>query len=639
MLNLKAFDQLLPAEVCASAEWMERNLIMPKGTETAGQPFSLDAYPHVRGVCDAFDDPTIRRIALQWGTRTGKTTTCLGLMAKQAGVDPRNMMFASTSKDSAGRVTRTRLYPLLESCQVTAEQLPAKGKRGRFLVELALCSIFVGWSGSVSSLADVGARFAIANEIDKWDRAQSIEADPLELFLERVKGFLDHKVIVESTPTVAGQSRIEREMALANQHLRWCPCPRCGEYQVLVKGSGTGGGIVWDRLRSGKSDPQLAEDTAYYRCGACEGRIDNGDRLLMLRAGVWAPVGCHVTPAGEIAGTPRSQVRDRVGFGPLPRWYATTERWGDFARRWVEAKGKPAKLRGVVNSDMAELWQVVQQVETWETIAARLIVVGRRPATVPEGFSLVTVGVDRQQTHYVYLVKAWAKGRRSSVIEYGTRETWAEVLEEILKRAWQHADGGPAVKLSRALADARYKPVEEHGQGVYRLCRDARQRGVSVFPALGSSSPLGVPFREAVTDRKSVMPGQRVVHMDTLHSQEWLEQQLRHYKPEDAGGCGLFDAEQIEHQDLVMQWCNDAAMERLDATGHATIVWERIDTDVPVDLRDAARLADTAFLHFVRNGDAPVRVVAAEVAQQPPREERRGGLRTPDGRPFSVLDR
>ena len=88
---------------------------MPEGTETGGMPFSLKEFPHVDGVLEAFDNPDVRTIVLQWGTRLGKTTTCLSLMAEQAGTNPRNMMFASSTAAAAGRVVASRLYPLFDS--------------------------------------------------------------------------------------------------------------------------------------------------------------------------------------------------------------------------------------------------------------------------------------------------------------------------------------------------------------------------------------------------------------------------------------------------------------------------------------------------------------------------------------------
>ena len=203
---------------------------MPHGTETGGMPFSLAAFPHVDGVLDAFDTPSIRMIVLQWGTRLGKTTTCLSLIAKQAGTNPRNMMFAGSTKDAASRVVASRLYPILDSTDGVKDQLLPESRRSKLDVRLRACRVFVGWSGSETSLADVGAFFGVANEIDKWDEDISTEADSLALFLNRFKGFTNHKIILESTPAIKGHSRIESWLNRSNRCRRYVPCPYCEEY-------------------------------------------------------------------------------------------------------------------------------------------------------------------------------------------------------------------------------------------------------------------------------------------------------------------------------------------------------------------------------------------------------------------------
>ncbi len=105
----RAVRHLEPPPKIDSGEWLQSHVTMPAGTETSGMPFSLAAFPHVDGPLKAFDDPSIRMTILQWGTRLGKTTTALSLMAKQAGTNPRNMMFASSTKESACRVVASRL--------------------------------------------------------------------------------------------------------------------------------------------------------------------------------------------------------------------------------------------------------------------------------------------------------------------------------------------------------------------------------------------------------------------------------------------------------------------------------------------------------------------------------------------------
>jgi len=137
MIALRATKRITPPPRVRSSEWLPNHVVMPQGTETGGMPFSLSDFPHVEGVLAAFDDQHVRRIVLQWASRLGKTTTCLSLKALVAGTNPRNMMFASPTKDAALRVISSRLYPILKSTDGVRQQLPTEARQSRMQVKLS----------------------------------------------------------------------------------------------------------------------------------------------------------------------------------------------------------------------------------------------------------------------------------------------------------------------------------------------------------------------------------------------------------------------------------------------------------------------------------------------------------------------
>ena len=54
------------------------------------------------------------------------------------------------------------------------------------------------------------------------------------------------------------------------------PCPKCGDYQVLVLGDGTGPGLVW---------PEGMPDEAMYRCAGCRELIPHHQKAWMVERG------------------------------------------------------------------------------------------------------------------------------------------------------------------------------------------------------------------------------------------------------------------------------------------------------------------------------------------------------------------
>jgi phage terminase large subunit GpA-like protein len=582
---LEATRYITPPPRVSSAEWLQSHVVMPAGTETSGQPFSLAAFPHVDGVLAAFDDPSVRIIVLQWGTRLGKTTSGLSLLAETAAVNPRNMMIAGPTKDAIGRVVDSRLYPLFGATEGVKNQLLPEHRRNKFHVKMNACQIFVAWSGSDSSLADVGARVGDGIEIDKWTTNSSDEADPLALFLNRFKGFTDHKVILESTPTIKGKSRVEHWMGRSNRHKRYVPCPHCGEFQVLRKGDAdTPGGFRWDRDESGQSDPDISYRTAWYECEKCLGRIENYHRVPMLRKGVWCPDGCTVNNFGEIVGTATRAGSDVVGFGPLPSWYALTETWGSFARAFIRAKRRPGDLQDVVNSYMAETWEIVRTKTTPERIAERIQGATAR-GVVPVGGRFLTVTVDRQQADggfCPWVVLAHGADDRVWEIEHGIAESLVEVWEKVIRRQYKHADGGLNMTPTINAIDSGWATKQ-----TYDFCN----AHTGVLACKGSSGDLGnLPYRLSVLDDKSrtESDGQSLLMVNTDFWETALQTMLDERLANEPGSLTLAVGSGNDTE-FMAQLCNAVLADKVDSRGNPRLLWVKKEESQPNDWRDAVK--------------------------------------------------
>lgn len=588
-------------------------------------PFSMAAFPHVDGVLDAFDNPTVRTIVLQWGTRLGKTTTCLSLMSRVAATNPRNMMFASSTKDSAGRVVSSRLYPILESTDGVKKQLLPEHRRSKLDVRLEACRIYVGWSGSETSLADVGAWFGVANEIDKWDVDVSTEADSLALFLNRFKGFPNHKIILESTPTVKGRSRIENWLNRSNRHRRYCPCPHCGEYQILRKGEeNQPGGIKWDRMENGQSDPDLAFRTAYYECANCQQRIENYHRVPLLRKGVWVPDGCTIDKTGTIHGTADKALSDVVGFGPLPSWYALTETWGGFARAFLRAQKRPRDLQDVINSYLAETWEAKKSKSTPELIAERIGGEHHR-GIVPVGGRFLTVTCDRQAAdggYVVFTVLAHGDEDRCWEITTGIATTLPEIWQTVMRATYPHADGGQGLVPVAVGIDSGWNTKD-----TYQFC----SAHPGVVPLKGASTDLGgLPFKlVTLLDGSHNADGQLLMHVGTDYWETDLQSRLDDKLKGEPGSLTL-SKESAKDPEFMAQLCNGTLKDSIDGRGNAKLLWMKKDENTPNDIRDAIRYGICLGRAWLDQNDGviPQRM---EINTRPSAVVNRGELR-PDGR-------
>lgn len=613
LLRLRATKLLRPPKRMSAREWLPKHVVMPLGTETSGQPFSFEDFPHVAGVVDAFDDPAVRSIAMQWASRLGKTTVCLALMAYVAGLYPRNMMLASPSLGAVTRVVKGRLYPILESTDGVRKQLANPAHRSNLHVKLEHCAIYCGWSGSETSLADVGAFFGVANEIDKWVSVKE-EGDSLRLFVNRFKGFTDHKMLFESTPTIKGRSRIEKQMLASNQHRRQCPCPFCGEYQVLVAGTeGRPGGIKWERLHDGTSDADIAFQTAYYECAYCEQRIFNNHRAKMLRRGIWVPEGCSVNTSGDLVGTARRAGSDAVGFGPLASWYALTETWGHFARLWINTKGSPKDRQDVVNGYIGETWEVRKSRMTTAAVGKRLATDVPR-GIVPHGCTFLTMTVDRQEGEggfVIWVLMAHGENQRSHVVDFGRLENLDQVWKGPAAATYQHQDGKGGLQIEAMAIDSGYD-----AKTTYDFCWDHD----GVLPIKGSNSDLrGRPY-ELKELKDSKIEGADGLTLFTVATDFWeyeLQARLERREPTDTGTLTIHQGADRDAE-FMEQLCNGQLTDKRDKRGNQSTLWVKKREDFPNDFRDAIRYGLCLAEAYVDDvGGVPRRGESVVVAERP----------------------
>jgi phage terminase large subunit GpA-like protein len=470
-------------------------------------------------------------------------------------------------------------------------------------VTLRDCRIYVSWARSVSTLADKAVRVGHANEIDKWEHTStSKEADPLKLFSDRFKEFPSHKKIYESTPAQKQSSRIERGRLASTNCLYYVPCPKCWRYQTLKMDQ-----LKWDKNDAGKSDKDLARRTARYVCVHCQAELYDEHRGPMMRAGVWVPEGCTVKDAEAKAaatrwaneskpwggwsqsdwvdGVPLRDGRD-AGY-QLSSLYALSLSWGDIAAEWVDCQRNAQNLRNFINQWLAETWENKRADTTWEQLGKRLMVRECGAGIVPDGFSYLTAGIDKQATHYVYVVAAWDAEQRGHVVRYGTCETDDElllVLETKYELKLQRPVPVEPVSVSFALIDSGYRP-----KGIHDFVKVCKSRGVKILPCRGSSSALGSLYRKNLLGKDSADPGATLVFVDTMTSQDLIEHQLHKAVPGNPGGITLFKDSLWSHEEFLSQLLNEGAVEAEDSTSHVRERWHVLDTSIPNDMRDALR--------------------------------------------------
>lgn len=565
-----------------------------------GAPFDGDRIPWCKGVCDAWDDPLTREIALQWGTRLGKTTIAMELLAKSAATKPMPGMFATSTQSLAKRTVRNKIYPILNNIRETRVLLPDERWWTVEEIRLSNSPWAVAWSGSDTQLADLSAYYGYANEIDKWSLNEKLggdagEGDPLDQFTERFKEFPDAKLLFECSPSTRRYSRIEKMLLASNNCRYWVPCSKCGTFQVLKFGADdpTQGGILFDRGADGVVDPAIARSTARYVCSKCQHEIHDDQRPRMMRRGVWAPEGCGVDKAGRVIGTAKRG--QRLWGGQLSSLYSLQLRWGDIAEKFVRSRGDSRQLRMFVNGWLAETWEPHKSKSEPEDVGSRLATdVG--VGIIPDWATWLFAAVDCQDDHYVYWVEACGPGEKTHLVEHGTAESLEWIEANIIRKQYPHEDGGSPLWPALTLIDSGFRTRD-----VYVFCQRFRGTAHKVMPCKGANTDCaGEPYEVKIiglnegqsTRTKKVLiragRGLTRIRVNPYYYEPIIQDQLDNKNPGQDGGFSL-NSDAAQDRDLLRQLCNGVESSEPSKTDPNRHLWVKRWENEPNDLRDGKK--------------------------------------------------
>ncbi|WP_333747291.1 terminase gpA endonuclease subunit [Vibrio cholerae] len=297
-----------------------------------------------------------------------------------------------------------------------------------------------------------GATFG--DEVDGWDWEAGNEGYTPDLVRKRLEGAAFPMARWGTTPTVKGESHIEKLMAKMELTFRfYLPCPHCQKEQYLEWGSADAKhGFKWD-----KSQPTLDKKarSVYYACIGCDEPIYYRHLYKMEQAGRWVAEDGTWTKDGhrffdcdnQPAPTPRT-----VG---LHIWsgYNTklSEGWVGLVREFLEKKDDPAKLRTFVNLSLGELWEGENGEKLdWQVLKNRREVWWKHDRTnnpVPNRAKVLTGGIDTQDDRIEMFVWAWGEGEESWLVDHIvllgdlSTQTLKDAAGKMLFKEYQKSNG------------------------------------------------------------------------------------------------------------------------------------------------------------------------------------------------------
>ena len=331
-------------------------------------------------------------------------------------------------------------------------------------------------ANSPASLASRPVKVLLCDEVDRFPMSAGSEGDPIGLASKRMTTFWDRVMGEFSTPTNAGESRIDDEYMEGTQEEWQHKCPNCGEFHLITHRA-----LIsdYDTFEDAKGQKHVNVKSVQWRCPDCG--FSFGE-VAMRRA-----------EQKYIAQNAPALAKGVRSFF-VNCWASPWLNWNVVMQEWLEAKGDPEREKVIYNTRFGESYELKGEFEGPEMFLERR---ERYEAELPEGVLLLTAAVDVQDNRLEYEICGWGKGEECWGIQKGiilgvpdTPEPWRQLDMQLDRR--YYFKNGVSLVVARTFIDSGGHYTNE----VYQYCLTHFARGRIAIK--GSSTP-GVPILHKAT--------------------------------------------------------------------------------------------------------------------------------------------
>ena len=406
---------------------------------------------------DACSDPEIQEVVVMAGAQLGKTEAILNIIGYHISHNACPILVLQPTLEMAQAFSKDRIAAgLLRSTPILKDKV--KDPRARDSGNTTLHKVFAGGAitivgaNSPAGLASRPIRIVLCDEVDRYPTSAGTEGDPISLARKRSATFWNRKVIMVSTPTNKGASRIEDAYEKSDQRQYHVPCKHCHHDQVLK----------WSNVKWEEGRPE----TAAYLCEDCGVLWAEADRVWAIRNGTWIA-------SKEFKGV--------AGFainGLNSPWTPLA----DGVRDFLSVKKNPEQLRVWTNTYLGETWEDQgERIDDFELADRR-----EELPYVPDEVIVLTAGVDVQDSRIEMTVMGWGRDDESWVLDhitlYGdpsTPQLWTDLDSRLLQQ--YQTESGRMLAIRAASVDSG----GHFTNSVYQFCKKNQGRRIFAIKGVG----------------------------------------------------------------------------------------------------------------------------------------------------------
>ena len=300
-----AFGQsLAPEPLLSVSAWADTYRFLSSTASAEPGPWRTRRTPYLAEIMDCLSPShPAERVVVMSGAQIGKTecgNNWIGYVIHRA---PGPMLMVQPTVEVAKRVSKQRLAPMIEATSVLRERVAESRSRDSGntvqVKEFEGGVLIITGANSSAGLRSMPIRFLFMDEVDEYPGDVDGQGDPVAIAEKRTTTFSRRKILLTSTPTLKGLSRIEREYLESDQRRYYLSCPKCGHLDYLT----------WRELGHHRIEWQEGSpETAHMVCGGCGERVEERHKTDMLLGGEWRPTatsdsrtaGFHLSVRGRV---------------------------------------------------------------------------------------------------------------------------------------------------------------------------------------------------------------------------------------------------------------------------------------------------------------------------------------------------
>lgn len=542
-----------PADRRPPWQWCEDHVRVDDTSPFPGK-WRSDTSPWVREFMEVFARNDVNEISVMCSAQSAKTQTIMCLLMWALKEDPGPIQYVMAASDEVKTFARTRLHPTIESTPIVRDLVT--GDLGNTEIQFPGAALLLTGANSRSKLQSNPKRYLFLDEVRNYPPGA------YEMVRKRVRAFWNSKILTISTPGAA-DDHVHRAFLLGDQRRWHFACPCCGQLQELTFKQ-----LKWDTNETTRPGgvwnfDEVAKTIRYEGTCGCVLHDDPATRKRIAGIGRWIRTNLNA-PSNKVSFTWNAM---------LPPWVKWRDVVEEFIVSWKALKlGDHEPYKAFVNETLGEPWEDrLKEYTDFGHLELR-----RREYSLGDAYpeeATRFIGIDVQQDHYRYVVRAFGPLGASRLIAFGRVETEGEV--EALPAKF-------GVRPVNVMVDSGHAAPK-----VYRLC--ARNPGWKAFKGTASDwfpgeDDNGKPVRK-LYHRSEADPG--------LGTREQGRKKIRLYLWSNPGIKDVLASHMLglgpewtlpkdtgsSMEDYLAQITSEKRVERTDARGHTHYEWVRVRKD------------------------------------------------------------